>query len=183
MKRLRLPLLALVSAVIIFGGARVGGVVINHTASLPPGFYRKQSCPVRRGCLVLFRLPEAQAGGRSYAQENLIKKVVAMEGDRVTISATGVTVNGQRLPNSTPLTADHEGRPLPVAISDDYSLLPGELLTMSTYNARSFDSRYFGPVPRRCVVAVVTPVLTWGPTPPLASSSQDSDAQDARFSR
>ena len=32
---------------------------------------------------------------------------------------------------------------------------------MSTYNPRSFDGRYFGPVQRGNVLSVVEPLLTW----------------------
>lgn len=161
MKRFLLPLLALACAGSIYGGLRVGGIVINHTPSLPEGFYRRQNVPVQRGCVVLFHLPAAQGGGRPYAQENLLKQVAAVAGDRVSVGPTGVRVNGQLLANSVPLRADREGASLSCAALDNHVLGPNELFTMSTYNPRSFDSRYFGPVRQEHVIAVVTPVWTW----------------------
>ena len=70
-----------------------------------------------------------------------------MAGDRVSIDSTGVSVNGIRLANSTPLKVDRAGRPLKVYALKDHFLAPGEVLLMSEYNPDSFDSRYFGQVP------------------------------------
>ena len=137
------------------------GIVINDTPSLPEGIYQKKDAPIEKGCFVLFRLPDSQLSSRSYARENLIKQVAAVEGDRVRISSEGVRVNGRLLANSQPLSADRDGLPLPQLALDDYTLRAGELLTMSTYNPRSFDSRYFGLMPRKSVIAVVAPVFTW----------------------
>ena len=161
MKRFLLPMWAVGVAACIQGGLLAGGIVINGTPSLPEGFYRRQACPVERGCFILFRLPASPLSARSYARERLIKQVVAVEGDRVSIAAAGVTVNGRRLANSAQLPVDRAGEPLPGLVVTEHVLGKDELLTMSTYNARSFDSRYFGVVPRGCVVAVVAPVLTW----------------------
>ena len=161
MKRLLLPTLAVVCAATIFGGLRAAGIVINGTPSLPEGFYRQQNRPIERGCFILFRLPDAKAALRDYACGNLIKQVAAREGDHVSITSSGVKVNGVRLVNSVPLPFDREGRPLPQLQLDDYTLGAGELLAMSTYNPRSFDGRYFGVVRCGDVIAVVTPVLTW----------------------
>ena len=161
MKRFTLPLLGVLCAAAIQGGLLVSGIVINTTPSLPEGFYQKKGRPVEKGCFVLFRLPTQELSSRPYARENLIKQVAAVAGDRVTVSAGGVSVNGSLLPNSTPLPVDMDGQALPHPELTDYTLKPDELLTMSTYNPRSFDSRYFGPVPRTSVIAVVAPALTW----------------------
>ena len=161
MKRFALPILALGCAAGIQGILLWAGIVINDTPSLPEGFYQKKNAPVEKGCFVLFRLPTSELSSRPYARENLIKQVAATEGDCVRISAEGVSVNGRLLANSLPLPTDRDGLPLPQLTLDDYTLRTGELLTMSTYNPRSFDSRYFGLVPRGSVIAVVVPVFTW----------------------
>ncbi len=161
MKRLLLPMLAVVCAATIFGGLRAAGIVINDTPSLPEGFYQKQDRPIERGCFVLFQLPDAATTARDYARGNLIKQVAAREGDHISIAASGVTVNGILLANSAQLPFDRDGRPLPRLELDDYTLKAGELLAMSTYNPRSFDGRYFGVVPCGDVIAVVAPILTW----------------------
>lgn len=161
MKRFTLPILALGCAASVQGILLGTGIVINDTPSLPEGIYRKKNAPVEKGCFVLFRLPASELSSRSYARESLIKQVAAMEGDRVRISVEGVSVNGRLLANSAPLPADRDGLPLPQLALGDYTVGAGEVLTMSTYNPRSFDSRYFGLVPRESIIAVVAPVFTW----------------------
>lgn len=161
MKRLRLFLLAVFSAGAVQVGLRAGGIVVNGTPSLPLGIYRKENRPVQVGAFILFRLPPAQVGGRTYAREPLIKRVAAVEGDCIRIAPSGVSVNGTLLANSAQLSQDREGRPLPQPSLDEYTLRDGEILAMSTYNARSFDSRYFGPIRREWIVSVLEPVLTW----------------------
>ena len=83
-----------------------------------------------------------------------------MEGDTIRIEAAGVRVNGRLLANSAQLPTDRDGLPLPQSQRwTNYSLKAGEILTMSTYNPRSFDSRYFGLVPRSDILSVVEPLL------------------------
>src|SRR5436309_1012112 len=76
--------------------------------------------------------------------EQMLKRLVAVGGDTVSIDAEGVTVNGQRLPNTAPLSQDGAGRPLPVCRLQGYRLQAGEVLVLSDYSPLSFDSRYFG---------------------------------------
>ena len=161
MKVLRLPLLALACAVAIQAALLAGGIVINDTPSLPEGFYRKREQAVGKGNFVLFRLPAGELSRRPYARENLIKQVVAVAGDKISIGTAGVWVNGRLLANSAQLPSDRDGRALPQLHLDEYVLSPGELLTMSTYNPRSFDGRYFGPIQRENILSVVEPLLTW----------------------
>ena len=161
MKRLCLPIMALVCAAAIQTAMLTAGIVINHTPSLPEGFYRKTAKPVRKGCFVLLRLPPCELSARPYAREILIKEVVAGEGDQITIETAGVRVNGTLLANSAPLPSDRDGWPLPRLQVEGYTLKAGEILAMSTYNPRSFDGRYFGPVHRGDVLSVVEPLLTW----------------------
>ena len=161
MKRWRLPIMALACAAAIQTALLAGGIVINDTPSLPEGFYRKSTRPVEQGSFVLFRLPVGEFSSRPYARENLIKQVVAVAGDRVGIGQAGVRVNGRLLANSAQLPTDRDGLPLPRLNLEDYTLQAGELLTMSTYNPRSFDSRYFGPVRNDQILSVVEPPLTW----------------------
>ena len=84
-----------------------------------------------------------------------------MAGDKISIGTAGVWVNGRLLANSAQLPSDRDGRALPQLHLDEYVLSPGELLTMSTYNPRSFDGRYFGPIQRENILSVVEPLLTW----------------------
>src|ERR1035438_5665080 len=101
------------------------GLRWNRTASYQIGLYRLSKGQWRRGDLVLidvvadreaFRLAER----RGYVREvdgkdaviRLIKRVVAVEGDRVDVSAK-VSVNGRELVNSRVREVDSGGRPVP----------------------------------------------------------------------
>src|ERR1035438_7305962 len=110
-----------------------------------------------------FRLAER----RGYVREvdgkdaviRLIKRVVAVEGDRVDVSAK-VSVNGRELVNSRVREVDSGGRPLPHGAIGGL-VRPGEVWVMSDFSDRSFDSRYFGAVPTAFIEGRLRPVLTW----------------------
>jgi len=91
----------------------------------------------------------------------VIKEIAAVGGDRVTIGAEGVRVNGLLLKNSAPRPADEAGRPLQPYYLNDYTLGTDELLLMSAYSQASFDARYFGPLSRTTIQSVIVPILTW----------------------
>ncbi len=161
-------------AAMIVAALHAFGIVINETPSLPLGFYRKQPHrPVEKGCFVLFELPETETLTQPYARGQLIKQVAATAGDRVTVCGAGVFVNGSRLENSAPLASDLYGQDLPKLALVNHELGPGEVFTMSTHHPRSFDGRYFGPIPRDQILAVLAPVWTW------SASSASSASRDA----
>jgi conjugative transfer signal peptidase TraF len=90
----------------------------------------------------------------------LLKRVVALAGDVVSVSSSGVTVNGKLVPNSAPLSHDEAGRPLAMAQLDHFRLGTEQAFLMGV-TPTSWDSRYFGPVSlARCTGSFV-PVLTW----------------------
>jgi len=85
--------------------------------------------------------------------------VLAVAGDTVRLDHNGVTINGRQAPNTRPLARDAAGRRLTPAPYGTYVLRDGQAWLWSPYSYRSFDSRYFGPVPRRGLVSVLRPVL------------------------
>jgi conjugative transfer signal peptidase TraF len=93
--------------------------------------------------------------------DKIMKRLVAVDGDRVTIDSDGVQVNGRRLKNSVPLKCDAAGRPMACCQLTDYVLGQGEVLLMSDYNPASFDSRYFGPLHASTIEAAIRPLWTW----------------------
>jgi conjugative transfer signal peptidase TraF len=90
----------------------------------------------------------------------LLKPIVAEAGDAVDVSVQGIAVNGSLLRNSAPLRVDTKGRPLPTWRFGHYVVGPGTVWVASSYTRRSFDSRYFGPVPTSSIRAYVRPLVT-----------------------
>jgi type IV secretory pathway protease TraF len=89
-----------------------------------------------------------------------LKPVAAYPGDIVEVSVAGLTVNGHLLPNTAPMDCDTNKRPLTAWPSGRYVATSDSVWVASSYNARSFDSRYFGPVPWRSVRNHVRPWIT-----------------------
>src|SRR5436853_350412 len=86
----------------------------------------------------------------------------ALDGSRERTRA-GSMLGGppQRLRDSAPAMRDSRGRPLPHAPWGRTVEAPGEVWLIGIETTRSWDSRYFGPVPLDHVHAV-RPVLTLG---------------------
>ena len=161
-----------VSLFVLSIGARISGIYMNTTPSLPVGFYRIVDEPIVNGAYVAFCPPQNavfdMAMNRSYINRGdcpggyglLLKRVFAQSGDTVFIDQAGIYVNGKHLPNSAQLTADADGHALPQyqlqAVLDD-----GESLLLSDLNPQSFDARYFGLIVRDQIKQVVRPIFTW----------------------
>jgi len=141
----------------------------NWTASAPIGFYRKDEAPLSRGRYALVAWPESAArlalirhyGLRSHAHTLMpvLKQVAAMPGDSVMLSADGVRVNGTLRPDSRALATDSKGRILNHWPFGLYLVTSGQVWIVSS-SSRSFDSRYFGPIPVSQIKSTVHPVLT-----------------------
>ena len=160
-----------VSLFVLSIGARINGIYINTTPSLPVGFYKVVDEPILSGAYVAFCPQQDEvfdmARDRSYINQGdcpggyglLLKRVFAQSGDTISIDQTGIFVNGEHLPNSAQLAADAEGQPLPQyrlkAVLND-----SEYLLLSDLNPQSFDARYFGLIARSQIKQVVRPIFT-----------------------
>lgn len=150
-ERMRWPMLAL-SAVLVGGwAAKQAGWRVNITGSLPGVFYRVSEDPARgdyfQFCppVVVAALLDARHGEPSCSGKvPLIKRVAAVAGDRVVVDGAGVSINGERLPNSTPKRFARDGSSLPSAVGV-HVLEPGQVWTTGEHED-SFDSRYFGAI-------------------------------------
>jgi len=161
-----------VSLFVLSIGARISGIYINTTPSLPVGFYKIIDEPIVSGAYVSFCPPQDavfdMARDRSYINRGycpggyglLLKRVFAKSGDTVFIDQTGIFVNGEHLPNSAQLKIDADGHALPQyrlkAVLND-----SEYLLLSDLNPQSFDARYFGLIKRDQIKQVVRPIFTW----------------------
>ena len=148
------------------------GLRLNASASMPLGIYRLAVASPReihRGTLVAVCAPSGAArlgwrrgylsrGACAENSEPLLKTVAAVAGDDVAISSSGVAVNGRLLRDSKPLAFDRAGRPLVSWPREHFRIVRGAIW-LHADRERSWDSRYWGPVPTRNVLAKVVPVL------------------------
>jgi conjugative transfer signal peptidase TraF len=120
-KLVALLVIAVIASSILFGNR----LIVNRTHSLPVGLYYWSDVPIKKGSIVLCKpdhsTPLEQLGlERGYEARALplLKRVVALAGDLVSVSSSGVSVNGDLLANSAPLSHDEAGRPLAMAQLD-----------------------------------------------------------------
>ena len=74
----------------------------------------------------------------------------------------GAIVNGVRLIRQPITDRDHAGRPLPRLPFGRHVVAPAHVWLVGQSHARSWDSRYFGPVAVAGVRGVARPILTIG---------------------
>jgi len=170
--RTRAPLVAAAVFTLAYVVPQLAGLRLNTTSSMPRGLYRSLGGPVTTGAWVSVCLPSeiARFGvERSYlgagscpnGTEPVLKVVAAVAGDVVQVTAAGVAVNGELLAHSRALERDRGGRELVAYSAGVRTLATGELWLHSPFEERSWDSRYFGPVPSACVTDVVAPLVTF----------------------
>jgi conjugative transfer signal peptidase TraF len=173
----RAPLLAGISTVLMAGGItflmphfRIGLTPSN--SSCAEGFYRLVDAPIRRGELAAACLPvnaEQEGLMRGYLSngdcpggaEPVLKVIGGLRGDEVDVEAGWIAVNGRQLANSATLTRDSVGRRLTHVVWGKRRVAPEEVWLFGLNNRRSWDSRYFGPIPLRAIRGVAEPLLTW----------------------
>ena len=136
--------------------AALAGVRINTSYSLPIGFYVRTTnsqAPLIEFCPIEPFAHESSV--RGYRTNGtacpdggvpLLKPVVAVPGDRVVLSAGGITVNGRPLPHTARLGRDAKGRLLRAWPFGSYVVGAETVWVASTYNRGSYDSRYMGPI-------------------------------------
>lgn len=97
---------------------------------------------IERGDVVVFRFP----GDRS---KDYIKRVVGLPGDRVEVRDQKIFVNGERWEESFGVNKGGVyGEEVEKNVSfGPYSVPEGTVFTMGDNRDRSYDSRYWGPVP------------------------------------
>jgi conjugative transfer signal peptidase TraF len=149
-------------------------VLVTTDSSCPIGIYRLVNKPLARGELVEACLPSKIASygmARGYLNsgdcpngaEPVIKVVGAMAGDHVDLSLENIRVNGTTLPQSATRLHDSRGREVRTLRPGAYETEADQVWLFGFHDPRSWDSRYFGPVPVNAVLGAVEPVF------PLAS--------------
>ena len=174
--RLRLrPAVVCAAAVLVSGtlaAAQVSGFRVNATRSMPVGLWRvaPMLAELHRGEVVTVCPPDTastrDAAARGYiaagtcpgGYEPLIKPVAAVAGDQVMVGRAGISVNGVLLDGTAQLGRDSAGRVLQAVPFGVHPVPAGHVWLLAGHDARSWDSRYFGPVPVSDVQAVARPV-------------------------
>ena len=163
--------ISVISWVALFGlfvGCGLGGIRINTTPSLPVGIYVVaddnspliEFCPAGAAGALAARRGYRNAGSCPDGASALLKPIVARAGDVVELTADGIWVNERLIRNTAPLSVDTEHRPLEHYPYGRCVVSQGEVWVASSYNKRSFDSRYYGPVPTRDIRAHLRALLT-----------------------
>jgi len=120
----------------------------NFTHSMPLGVYLALDRPAHQGDDVVFASDRVPSFGL-HLPPLLLKHFSYGAGARVNIDPAGLSVSGRLVAPR----AVHFGKSFSGTIPKGEGIVLGE-------GPRSFDSRYFGSVPRRSLQPVV-PLLTW----------------------
>lgn len=174
----RLSYIVVAFAVAFIGLTLAGvgfGFVFNFTHSAPFGLYKEISDPQdvsRVPAPYVFFCPDVRwpglQGEPNYRKPMrtcpdgfapLIKPVVAWPGDTVETSSQGVSVNGELIANTLTINRDSRGQPIRPYRYGTYRVQPGQVWVVSSFSPKSFDSRYFGPIPIRSIRHWVRPFL------------------------
>lgn len=135
-----------------------GRYVINISASLPMGIYKLYEIKdkkIDKGDIVMFLFPEEAEKyirERKYLPDNvntLLKRVVAVEGDKVEAKNKTLYINDQEFWLGKIREKDSKGLPLPIMKSK--TLEKDEYFVFGTHPT-SFDSRYYGVIKRELIL-------------------------------
>ncbi|MER9436354.1 signal peptidase I [Mesorhizobium sp. M0618] len=137
-------------------------LVWNASASAPVGLYRAASGSPARGDLVLVHPPRPVAdlaAERFYLPSNvpLIKRLAALPGEHVCTFGNAIIIGGEIAARR--LATDTQHRPLPWW-NACRKLAADEVFLLGSDKDRSFDSRYFGPVPTENIIGRLVPLWT-----------------------
>lgn len=148
-------------------------VRLNLSTSMPQGLYlEKSGSEARPGDIVEACLSSSWscfgrrrgylgAGGPCACNARpVVKEVVAAAGDLVSVADQAFQVGSKNF-RAPRYDRDRAGRPLPRLPAGRYEVPPGQVWLYGSTNLRSWDSRYFGPIPSRQVISTVQPIWTW----------------------
>ncbi len=138
---------------------------------MPVGLYLKTTPELVAGSRVLVCLPsEVSAVGRSRGylpagdcpdgSSPILKQILALPGDHVDLRRDWLAVNGREVDNSEIRTSDTLGRKLEHVAFGSRTVENGELWVVGSNRERSWDSRYFGPIPTESVIGGARPLAT-----------------------
>lgn len=140
---------------------------------MPIGFYEQiMTREIKRGDLVSVCLPKpiaAVALQRGYLRAGncpsevvpVLKRVIAIPGDTITLTNSDITVNGLKY-YAPFMSIDHNKRPLQKFIHNGlYQSNHGYWIYGDNDPIQSWDSRYYGAVDRKAIIGIYKPLLTF----------------------
>lgn len=139
-------------------------LIYNATASAPLGWYAVVLVTTPRvGDVLLAHLPSSAAtiaDERHYLPQSvpILKRVGAVAGQRVCVRNGVLTID--REPPVRLLPRDGVGRLL-TPWPGCRALNPEEVFLLSHDSPASFDSRYFGPIPKQLIIGRAVALWTW----------------------
>ena len=168
--RRRWPLMVVLIGVVGAAAGSCLGVGLNLSRSAPRGLYRAVPGAPARGELVTACLPLELAlfgrvrgylgpGDCPGGTQPVLKTVGAVAGDRVDLDREAVSVNTMPLLRHPVQAVDSSARRLPRVPFGSYPVADDQVWLFGLSDARSWDSRYFGPVPLTAVRQVVRLVI------------------------
>lgn len=110
---------------------------INSSPSEPTGLYRPTHEPLKRGALVLLKMP--------------LKTIAGLPGDQLDMTPTGIKINGKPQPNTTPALN------LPHCPFGHY-VVPADMFLALGEHPDSWDGRYTCFLPESLISSTVEPV-------------------------
>ena len=153
----------------LFIGIYQMGYRVNISESYPRGVYKSTSkTTIEYGDFIMFCPPNTplmqNALKRGYVLRGLcsggfyplLKKVTALEGDRVEVDKY-VYINGVKQPKSRLHQYDPKGNPLPRTKDNNITVPKGYMFLLSDYHELSFDSRYLGVIERNATISIMKP--------------------------
>jgi len=169
--RLRRASTAIAMPLLLAALAMAVGLRVNLSDSMPIGLYRMISArgDPHRNELVIACVPDRDAllgrnrgyigrGPCANGSAPVLKMIAGIAGDDVHESPSGVTMSGCRLRDSRPLLRDEAGRALRPWHTN--LRLPRGTVWLAAVAARSWDSRYWGPIPTSRLLGVAQPLIT-----------------------
>ncbi len=134
---------------------------------MPLGIYIRDNTPIKRGDLIAFCLTPSEQqlglnrgylihGTRCQISEPLIKKVIAIPHDNVTLTSQHIIVNGNTFDYATRLK-DSKNRLLSPYPRGNYTNTQSYWV-IGTASLQSWDSRYFGPIAKNQMLEKIKPL-------------------------
>lgn len=107
----------------------------------------------QRGDIIVFHPPIPTDPGEYY-----VKRIIAIPGDTITLTATAVYVDGQKLTEPY-INAVGSGNIENPGVVPQYKLQKDEYWVMGDNRLDSQDSRFFGPISRRAIIGKAEVVI------------------------